>query len=123
MKTHTANHIPLSVRIFNILWAILLIGFGLYVYFEGSFSLPGRRGSGPTEFEGIGLLLFSASLGSAALNALITVIDHYDRRNNESEYRKISVCLNVVSLILIISAFSYEFVDNQKPPVIISNGS
>ncbi|GAB5386979.1 MAG: hypothetical protein Alis3KO_41020 [Aliiglaciecola sp.] len=120
MENYSPNKISKPVRVFNILWAVFLVFVLLYGIHTGSIVYPGARGSGQVIFQGWSLGLFSLALLSGAGNAILTVIDHYDKRDNELQYKKISQSLNVIGVLAIIVAFGYQFVTDQKPAVVLS---
>ena len=123
MEEFKPNHIPKKIRMFNLIWACVFIGFAIYGWLSGYLHWPGRAGSSGVTFTSLGLVFFISALISAALNALLTVIDHYDKRNNETQYKKLSRYLNIICFIAITTAFGYQYVHDQKPAVVISNGS
>jgi len=84
---------------------------------------PGVRGSGSVELTGMPLLFFCVALVSSAINAALTVIDHYDKRDNEKSYKQMSFYLNILSIFAIILAFGYQFIINQESVVVIGNVS
>ncbi len=81
------------------------------------------RGSYPIELTGMPLLFFCVTLLSGAVNAALTVIDHYDKRDNERSYKQMSLYLNVLSIFTITLAFGYQFIINQESAVVIGNVS
>ena len=123
MEEFKPNHIPKKTRIFNVIWACVLIFLAIYGWLSGSFYFPGRAGSNGVTFTSLGLILFICAFITAAINALLVVVDHYDKRNNETQYKIFSRYLNIFGVIVIISAFGYQYVHSQKPAVVISNGS
>ena len=123
MEKFKHNHIPKKTRIFNVIWACILIFLAIYGWLSGSFYFPGRVGSNGVTFTNLGLILFICALITAAINALLVVVDHYDKSNNETQYKTFSRYLNIFGLIVIISAFGYQYVYSQKPVVVIGNGS
>ncbi|NMH58698.1 hypothetical protein [Alteromonas ponticola] len=123
MQKYRPNHIPKSTRIFNLVWCCFLLGVALYGWSSGSLYFPGRASSNGVTFVGLPLLFFIIALVIASANAVLTIIDHYDQRDNEFAYKKLSKALNVLCIIAILGAFGYQFVLNQKPAVILSDGS
>ena len=121
MEEYSPNKIPKPTRIFNIIWAVLLLGLCCYAFIKGSLVYPGVRGSGPVELSGASLILFGIGLISGALNALLVVVDHYDKRDNESLYKQMVKVLNVIGVVAIVSAFGYPFIVNQESAVVINN--
>ncbi|MDM7859256.1 hypothetical protein QTP81_01385 [Alteromonas sp. ASW11-36] len=123
MEDYSPNKISKSTRIFNIVWALFLIAVCLYGVTNGALVYPGVRGSGPIELTGMPLLFFCVALLSGAINAVLTVIDHYDKRDNETSYKQMSLYLNVLSIFAITLAFGYQFVINQESALVIGNVS
>ncbi|WP_100658807.1 hypothetical protein [Alteromonas flava] len=123
MEDYSPNKISKSTQIFNIVWALFLIAVCLYGVTNEALVYPGVRGSDPIELTGMPLLFFCVALVSGAINALLTVIDHYDKRNNETSYKQMSLYLNVLSIFAITLAFGYQFVLNQESAVDIGNVS
>lgn len=95
----------------------------IYGWLSGSFYFPGRVGSNGVTLTNLGLILFICALITAAINALLVVVDHYDKSNNETQYKTFSRYLNIFGVIVIISAFGYQYVYSQKAVVVIGNGS
>lgn len=123
MKDYSPNKIPKSTRFFNITWALLLSGICLYSATNETLVYPGIRGSAPVEFSGWPLLFFCIGLIASALNAVNTVIDHYDQRDNERQYKQVSFYLNILSAVAIAVAFAYQFILSQDTAVVISSFS
>ncbi|PXW68186.1 hypothetical protein BZA03_1179 [Alteromonas sp. I10] len=123
MEDYSPNKIPKSTRIFNIVWALFLIAMCLYGFTNEALVYPGVRGSYPIELTGMPLLFFCVALLSGAVNAALTVIDHYDKRDNERSYKQMSLYLNVLSIFTITLAFGYQFIINQESAVVICNVS
>ena len=123
MEDYSPNKIPKSTRIFNVIWALLLISICFYGGINEALVYPGVRGSGPIELTGLPLTFFCVALFSGAVNAALTVIDHYDKRDNERRYRQMSLYLNILSIFAITLAFGYQFIINQESAVVIGNGS
>ena len=121
MDERSPNKIPKSTRIFNTLWAAFLLGLCCYAFIKGSLVYPGVRGSGPVELSGVSLILFGIGLISGALNAVLVVVDHYDKRDNEFLYKQMAKVLNVIGVIAIVLAFGYQFIVSQESAVVLNN--
>ncbi|BBO27706.1 hypothetical protein AltI4_20940 [Alteromonas sp. I4] len=121
MEEYSPNKIPKPTRIFNIIWAAFLLGLCCYAFIKGSFVYPGVRGSEPVELSGASLILFGIGLISGALNAVLVVVDHYDKRDNEFLYKQIAKVLNVIGVVAIVLAFGYQFIVNQESVVVLNN--
>lgn len=121
MEEYSPNKIPKPTRIFNVIWSVFLLGLCCYAFIKGSLVYPGVRGSGPVELSGTSLILFGIGLISGALNAVLVVVDHYDKRDNESFYKQMARVLNVIGVVAIVLAFGYQFILNQGSAVVLNN--
>lgn len=90
MKPHVPNRIPASQRFLDVLYASVIIGFGALGLFKGELLLPGKRTSGPNgiALQGVSAWIMYGAMLCATCVLLSSVVDHYDRRNNESGYRR-----------------------------------
>ena len=90
MKPHVPNRIPASQRFLDILYALVIMGFGALGLFNGELLLPGKRTSGPNGMvlQGVSARAMYGAMLCAIGVLLSSVVDHYDRRNNEARYRQ-----------------------------------
>ena len=104
------NDVPLSVRIYSVVLAVLLLAYGVAGFVNDRLELATAKGSG-------GRLLLHGGpawlLGSAvivgALLLLSLVVDHYDRRNNEHWYRRVRKALLYLGFALFAAALTSYF--------------
>lgn len=68
-----------------VIGGILYASHGIYA---GELYIPGRRGGGVT-VRGVSAAVLSAAVLAAVVNLAARVLDHYDRRNNETFYKKL----------------------------------
>ena len=112
-QLYCPNHIPHQLRQKYLFQAILLAtyaGYGLYV---DDIFIPGKGGAG-IHFHGVAALLLGAAMISAVLNMSSVVIDHYDRRDNEYNYKLFARWTFILGWVLLISAFvAYIFIPVQ----------
>ncbi|MDP2246602.1 MAG: hypothetical protein Q8J65_00620 [Nitrosomonadales bacterium] len=87
---YTPNHIPRSERFLNILYAAVIIVFGVIGLTTGELLLPGKRTSGPNgvALQGLPAWVMYAAMICACAVLLSSIVDHYDQRNNEINYRR-----------------------------------
>ncbi|MCC2605969.1 hypothetical protein [Planctobacterium marinum] len=125
MKTeeYTPNHIPKSTRIFNFVWGTGLVALAVFAWTGGSFHLPGKGASEGVTYTGNALTLFIFAAAIGAINLFITIVDHYDKRNNEQYYKKASQYCSCIAVFLVIAATAVQFANEQVAPVVISNGN
>jgi hypothetical protein len=92
MKPYTPNRIPAAERALNVLYALFILGLGAIGVFTGELLLPGKRTGGPTgvALQGPAAWLMYAAITCAVCVLLASVVDHYDRRNNEAGYRRVA---------------------------------
>lgn len=86
------NEIPLGTRVQNILISLTLMTYGAFGLWINDLYIPGKRSKG-IHLHGIAAwVMYGAFLG-ACLALLSVAVDHYDRRNNELQYKHFSdVC-------------------------------
>ena len=109
---HTPNHIPRSERIINVLYASVIIGLGAVGLTTGSLLLPGKRTStaNGVALQGLSAWIMYAAMLCAAAVLLSVVVDHYDRRNNEVNYRRFAQIGKVLGWFLcFLSLAVYAF--------------
>jgi hypothetical protein len=89
---YTPNHVPRSQRVLDGLYAVAILALGALGLFRGELLLPGRRTSGPNgvALQGLPAWLMYAAMACAVCVLLSSVVDHYDRRNNEGIYRRVA---------------------------------
>ncbi|WP_202842208.1 hypothetical protein [Luteimonas saliphila] len=87
---YTPNHISGSERFISVLYAVVIIAIGVLGLTTGDLLIPGRRTSGPTgvALQGPAAWAMYAAMVCACAVLLSVVVDHYDRRDNEIDYRR-----------------------------------
>ncbi len=109
---HTPNHIPANERGWNIVFSILLFAYGSYGIWINDLYLPGKRGRGMHLHDIPAWIMYGAII-CACLVMLSVVVDHYDRRNNETNYRLFAQVFKFLgwgffALSLIIAMFGHR---------------
>lgn len=88
---HSPNHISLDRRAVYLVVSVLIIAYAVGSLVRDDFYiwLPLGRRSGPIHehLHGGAAWLAAASAFSAAANLLSVVVDHYDKRSNETNYQ------------------------------------
>jgi hypothetical protein len=84
------NRIPGSERFINVLYALFILALGVLGLFYGELLLPGKRTSGPTGvgLQGLPAWCMYGAMVCAICVLLSSVVDHYDSRDNEVNYRR-----------------------------------
>lgn len=89
LAEYVPNEIPVGTRVQNILISIALMTYGAFGLWINDLYIPGKRSKG-IHLHGIAAwVMYGAFLG-ACLALLAAVVDHYDRRNNELQYKHFS---------------------------------
>jgi TRAP-type C4-dicarboxylate transport system permease small subunit len=83
---YTPNHIPANERMQNIAFSILLAAYGAYGVWVNDLYIPGKRSKGIHLHDVPAWIMYAAFI-CACLVMLSVVVDHYDKRNNETNYK------------------------------------
>lgn len=83
---YTPNHIPAKERIQNLIFSALLFLYGTYGVYVNDLYIPGKRSKGVHLHNSAAWVMYGAMV-CACLIMLSIIVDHYDRRNNETNYR------------------------------------
>lgn len=102
MNRHRPNRIPLRTRVFLAVCALFLIVFVLAEVALGYTYLPGKRGG--LLLSGIPTLMLATAATALLAAALLTIVDHYDKRPNEATYRATKSACYKAALFLSIGA-------------------
>lgn len=111
-REYVANHVPLFERLFRILFSILIISYALYGAYTGDLFLPGKRQGLHIYGEPIVVFVIAAVCAAAAI--LATVIDHYDKRNNEHQYKRFAKIMANLGVLLAFTATVWAAVSDQS---------
>lgn len=80
------NRIPVSARLLHAGLSLFLVAYGGHCVLVDDLFIPRERGR-ELHLHGLGVWIMCGALVMAALNLLSVVVDHYDARNNERQYR------------------------------------
>jgi hypothetical protein len=80
------KNIPLAERIVHVLLSIFLICYGVHGLLTDDLFLPSKHGRG-THLHGTPMVLMIISMACATIVLMSTVIDYYDRRDNDRSYK------------------------------------
>ena len=87
MSAYQPNHIPARSRWLHAIFALGILAYGAWGLWVDDLYVPGRRGPGIHLKSYAAWLMFGAMASASALMALV-VVDHYDQRNNERDYKR-----------------------------------
>lgn len=85
-KSHNPNHIPRLDRLWYGLGALALFLYATIGLCIDDIYIPGRRRPGH-HFHGVSAWLAYAALLCLIANWISVIVDHYDTRNNEIQYK------------------------------------
>lgn len=85
--SYTPNHIPAKERISNTLFSLALLAYGSYGVWVNDLYVPGKRSKGIHLHDTPAWVMYGAIVCSC-LVMLSVVVDHYDKRNNETNYKR-----------------------------------
>ncbi len=112
-QAHVPNHIPKRERIHNLVLSLALLAYLAWSTYAGHAYMPGKRGHG-IDFTGPSFWPALAAMAFAALNMIAVVVDHYDIRPNERQYRRIAIWSQVLAwLSLLLALVLYVHVAPQ----------
>jgi len=102
-KKYKPNFIPLKTRIFVSMGVAYLLIFSLAVFATGYVFMPSKYGGG-FMLSGIPALLIALSSIILCVAVGLTIIDHYDKRQNEHVYLSMKKKCYWISGYLFVSA-------------------
>ena len=94
------NHISYDERTKCILFAAALLIYGTIGWFNDDIYIPGKRGRG-IHFHGTACTLIYEAFIFGAANFASVVVDHYDGRNNETNYQRFAKVTRIIGLTLL----------------------
>ena len=94
---HTPNHIPAGERVRNAIFSVLLFAYGSYGVWINDLYIPGKRSKGIHLHDVPAWIMYGAII-CACLVMLSVVVDHYDQRNNETNYKMFATTFKYLGL-------------------------
>jgi len=80
------NEVSVDRRVWSVLSALVLLAWGAYGLWVNDLYIPSKRGKG-LHLHDVPAWIMAGAFACAVLVLLSTVADHYDRRENELQYR------------------------------------
>jgi hypothetical protein len=97
------NHVPLEKRLLYIACAVFLLAYGTYGLVLGELYIPGRFPRWD-RLAGAPMVIMCLSMMAVVVSLVTTVIDHYDRRDNEHRYYNVSfVAIGTAGFLFFLS--------------------
>ncbi len=104
---HIPNHIPRGTRIRNLIFSSVLLIYGALGVYIDDLYIPGKRSRG-IHLHGEPAWIMYAAFVCAAANLLAVVIDHYDTRPNERNYRTFALVTQIAGWSLFGLAIVFD---------------
>lgn len=103
-RGHNPNHIPSRERRIYIILSSFILLYGTFGILMDDLFIPGKRSKGVHLHGEPAWIMYSAFLCAVA-NMLSIVVDHYDRRNNENNYKLFARITQTAGWTLFLLAF------------------
>lgn len=101
---YNPNRIPLEDRIASILLSMFVLLYGTVGVIVDDIFIPGKRAGQGSHYHGILAWILYASFLFAIANMMSVVFDHYDKRNNENNYKLLASVTKTIGGILFLIA-------------------
>lgn len=101
---YVPNQLPLKERLTNFVLSITLLTYGVISIRADDFYLRARRGWQGIHLHGLAAWVAAAAVMVSALTLILTIIDHYDRRDNEHDYVRASQVMKTLCWALLVLA-------------------
>ena len=106
-KMYTPNRIPSGERMVNTVFSAALLLYGAFGLAIDDLYIPGKRGHG-VHLHGSPAWIMYCAFIFASLNLMSVVIDHYDTRDNEINYKVFARVTQVLGWILFFAALALD---------------
>lgn len=107
-QLHVPNHIPAKERVGNVLLSLALFGYGTYGALHDDIYVPGKRSAG-VHMHGTPMWVVYGAMLCAVANLMSVVVDHYDVRANEINYKRFARVTQGLGWALLIGAFLLDW--------------
>lgn len=104
---HVPNQIPFRTRFWSAIYSGVLIIYGFAGIFINDLYIPGKRGNG-AHLHGFAAWAMFGAMMFAACNLTLTIVDHYDKRDNEDRYRFYAKTTKYIAWALFVTAFVFD---------------
>jgi hypothetical protein len=111
---YVPNRLTPGERVAHVLLALGLLGYGSWGMWRNDFYIPGRRWRNGIHLQDLSASLFFAAVVCACVIVLSIVVDHYDRRDNEINYRRFARAVAAIALCLFGLSLLIAFVRDAQ---------
>lgn len=102
-QIYTPNHIPASERASSIIFSSILLIYGIIGFAIDDLYIPGKHSKG-VHLHGEPLWIALGAFALAIANLMSVVVDHYDNRNNETNYRLFAKVTKIAAWVVFVLA-------------------
>ncbi|WP_289032009.1 hypothetical protein [uncultured Paraglaciecola sp.] len=106
-KDYFPNHVPLKNRVTSLIFIFLLLGYGAHGLYKGELFLAYRSSEVTLFGNALVIALISFLMGCAYFT--LTILDHYDKRNNEHIYRRLEAIFKGFSALIFVVALVVNY--------------
>jgi hypothetical protein len=110
---YVPNEIPFRTRFWGMSASVVLIAYGSFGVFTNDLYIPGKRGNG-SHLHGFSAWVMFGAMIFATCNLVLTIVDHYDRRENEERYRFYVRLTKYIAWTLFVAAFLFGMTLKQS---------
>ena len=103
------NHIPAFQRWFYGLGSLAILAYGMFGLWVDDIFLPGKRSKG-MHFHGLEAWFLFGAIVCVAAGGFSVIVDHFDRRDNELNYRRFAKVTTFFGWSLFIISICIPFV-------------
>ncbi len=111
-STYVPNAIPVKTRLWNVTLSVVLLIYGTYGVVTDNFVLPAKRGA--LTLYGYPAWVMYGALLCLVANLIAVVVDHYDRRDNETKYKTVEALTRKSGWTLFVLALVLSFVKHTQ---------
>jgi hypothetical protein len=100
---HNPNHIPSEERIMNIIFSSIMFLYATFGVIIDDLHIPGKRRPG-FHFHGVPAWIMYGAFLCAVANMMSVIVDHYDKRDNETNYKLFARVTQIAGWALFVLA-------------------
>jgi hypothetical protein len=113
VEVHQPNKIPWQTRIYYLIASPILLLYGTFGLIHDDIYIPGKRSRG-IHFHGYAAVIVFIVFLFAISNMLSVIIDHFDKRDNEINYRYFAKITSRIALALFVIAVVVQIMINLE---------
>jgi hypothetical protein len=108
-EVHQPNKIPWQTRLYYMIASPVLLLYGTFGLIYDDIYIPGKRSRG-IHFHGYTAIIVYFVFLFAISNMVSVIIDHFDKRDNEINYKYFAKVTSGIALALFVVAFVVQII-------------